>query len=209
MPTQMTSPPSILIVYAHPASHLSHINRRMLDHVRDLPNVRVHDLYQAYPDFYIDVAREQALLADSDLIVLQHPVQWYSMPSLLKEWIDVVFEHGWAYGREGCALRGKDLWLVASTGSPESAYRPDGIHRRHFSDFLPPYEQTAHLCGMRWLPPLIVHGYRKADAAEIEPAAVEYRERLVNYPAWSKAVPTGFDTDPIAPELQPDDPHDE
>lgn len=205
----MTSQPSILIVYAHPASHRSRVNKRMLEHVKDLPNVRVHDLYQTYPDFYIDVAREQALLAESDLIVLQHPVQWYSMPGLLKEWIDVVFEHGWAYGREGKALRGKDLWLVASTGSHESAYQPGGFHRRHFSDFLPPYEQTAHLCGMRWLPPLIVHGSRKAEGAEAEPLAMEYRNRLVNYPAWSKAVVTRSDNDPITPELQPEDPHDE
>jgi glutathione-regulated potassium-efflux system ancillary protein KefF len=205
----MNASPSILIVYAHPADHLSHVNKRMLEHVRDLPNVSVHDLYQAYPDFYIDVAHEQALLAKSDLIVLQHPVQWYSMPGLLKEWIDTVFEHGWAYGRQGHALRGKDLWLVASTGSPESAYRPGGFHRRHFSDFLPPYEQTAHLCGMRWLPPLIVHGSREADAVETEPYAMEYRDRLINYPAWSKTVATCTDMDPIAPDLHPKDPYDE
>lgn len=204
----MTSPPHILILYAHPSHGTSRVNRRLLEHVQDLPNVRVHDLYEMYPDFHIDVRHEQQALEESDLIVLQHPVQWYSMPSLLKEWIDVVFEHGWAYGHDGHALRGKDIMLVATTGGAASAYQPDGYHRRTFDAFLPPYEQTAHLCGMRWLPPLIVHGTRRASEEAMASQSNFYRERLSTYPAWSMQVQTPADRDPIAPQLQPGNPND-
>jgi len=204
----MHSPPRILIVYAHPSHGTSRVNRRLREHVQDLPHVRVHDLYEMYPDFHIDVPHEQQALEQSDLIVLQHPVYWYSMPSLLKEWIDLVFEHGWAYGHEGHALRGKDLLLVATTGGAASAYQPDGYHRRPFDAFLPPYEQTAHLCGMRWLPPLIVHGTRRASDEEMAPQLNSYRERLSTYPAWSTQVQTAADRDPIMPQLQPGNPND-
>ncbi|RJF95389.1 NAD(P)H-dependent oxidoreductase [Noviherbaspirillum saxi] len=205
----MTSTPRILILYAHPAHGNSRVNRRLREHVEDIPHVQVHDLYEMYPDFHIDVAHEQRMLEQSELIVFQHPVQWYSMPALLKEWIDVVFEHGWAYGHDGHALQGKDLWLVATTGGPAAAYQPDGYHRRNFSDFLPPYEQTAQLCGLRWLPPLIVHGSRRASDAEMAPQAQLYRERLLSYPAWSKECVAPSDRDPIAPELQPGNPHEQ
>ena len=96
------------------------------------------------------------------------------MPALLKLWLDEVLTWGWAYGTGGTALRGKDLWLVASTGGTEASYRPDG-HNRHFFDaFLPPYEQTAALCGMRFLPPLLLHGAHHASEAEIAAHAALY-----------------------------------
>lgn len=186
-------PPRILIVYAHPRHEQSHVNRGLCDAAASLPNVTLHDLYETYPDFHIDTVREQAALEQCNLIVLQHPIQWYGMPSLLKEWIDVVFEHGWAYGHEGRALAGKDLWLVTTTGAAAEAYRVDGYHGRPFSDFMAPYEQTARLCGMRWRLPFIVHGARDASAAIIETHAERYRTMLASYPLWDAEKPDGGD----------------
>lgn len=180
----MTPAPQILVLYAHPAHHRSRVNRRLFEEAKQLPNVRAHDLYQTYPDFHIDVEYEQELLTQSDLIVFQHPMFWYSMPALLKEWVDVVFEHGWAYGHEGHALRGKDFWLVATTGGSTASYSTEGYHRRPFADFLPPYQQTAFLCGMRWNEPLVFHGARRANDAEIGAHALRYVELLARYPAW-------------------------
>ena len=97
----------LLIVFAHPALERSRVNRRLVEAIGDLEGVAVHDLYEAYPEFDIDVRREQELLAAHDVIVLQHPFYWYSAPAILKEWQDLVLEHGWAYGRNGTALRGK------------------------------------------------------------------------------------------------------
>jgi putative NADPH-quinone reductase len=180
----MPTAPRILILYAHSASHLSRTNRRLMEAAATVPNVLVHDLYEIYPDFHIDIAQEQSLLSNADLIVFQHPIQWYSMPALLKEWVDVVLEHGWAYGPEGHALHGKDFWLVATTGGTDEAYRESGHHRQRFSAFLPPFQQTVHLCGMRWLPPHILHGAPQADDAAVAAHCEQYRKRLATYPHW-------------------------
>ena len=99
----------ILIIYAHPYPQHSHANKRMLEQVRTLDNVEIRSLYQLYPDFNIDIAAEQDALSRADLIIWQHPMQWYSTPPLLKLWIDKVFSHGWAYGHNGNALKGKSL----------------------------------------------------------------------------------------------------
>jgi glutathione-regulated potassium-efflux system ancillary protein KefF len=175
--------PAPLVIAAHPALQQSRANRAALRAAAQTP-ARVRDLYALYPDYLIDVAAEQALLAQAQLIVWQHPIQWYSTPPLMKLWIDEVLAFGWAYGPGGTALQGKDLWLVASTGGPEDSYRPDSYNRYFFDAFLPPYEQTAALCGMRFLPPLLLHGAHRASSAQLEQHASTYAERLRSYPAW-------------------------
>jgi len=180
----------ILVIVAHPELEQSRANRRLLQSARALQGrsprgrLAVRDLYALYPDYLIDIAVEQAALKAAKLVVWQQPIRWYSMPPLLKLWLDDVLTFGWAYGPDGDALRGKDLWLVASTGGPEDSYRPDSYNRYFFDAFLPPYEQTAALCGMRFLPPLVLHGAHKASEAELAAHAETYAQRLANYPAW-------------------------
>jgi len=176
--------PRIYLVAAHPRWRESKVNRRLLAAARSVPGVDVNDLYGSYPDYAIDVPAEQERLARADLLVLLHPIQWYSMPPLQKLWLDDVLTYDWAYGTRGNALRGKDLWLVASTGGPESSYRPDGYNRYFFDAFLPPYEQTAALCGMRFLPPMLLHGAASTGAGQIEAHAGMLAERLASYPDW-------------------------
>ncbi len=174
----------VLVLAAHPNWRDSRVNRRLLEAATASPGVRVRDLYARYPDYDIDVAAEQAEVESSRLVVLLHPVQWYSMPALLKLWLDEVLTYGWAYGPRGTALQGKDLWLVATTGGPESSYHPQGYNRYFFDAFLPPYEQTAALCGMRFLPPLVLHGARAVGEQELAAHVAMFQERLISYPAW-------------------------
>jgi glutathione-regulated potassium-efflux system ancillary protein KefF len=182
----------ILVLVAHPELEQSRANSRMLRAARALQGssppgrIEVRDLYALYPDYLIDVGAEQAALAAARLVVWQQPIHWYGMPPLLKLWVDDVLAFGWAYGPEGNALRGKDLWLAATTGGPEDSYRPDSYNRYFFDAFMPPYEQTAALCGMRFLPPLILHGAHKAAEAEIAAHARTYAERLASYPGWDE-----------------------
>ena len=186
----------VLVIAAHPQMEHSRINRRLMRRVaqragsmlddgrHDTPSVLVRDLYALYPDYLIDIPEEQALLERAKLVVWQHPIHWYSMPPLMKLWLDDVLSFGWAYGPGGTALRGKDLWLVATTGGPEESYRPDNYNRYFFDAFLPPYEQTAALCGMRFLPPLVLHGAHKVDEAEVAAHESVYAQRLATYPNW-------------------------
>src|SRR5688572_33193483 len=102
-------PRRVLILFAHPVLERSRVNRRLVEAVTGLDDVTVHDLYETYPTLSIDVRREQALLLEHDVVVAQHPFYWYSTPSVLKEWQDLVLEHGWAYGHGGTRLHGKIL----------------------------------------------------------------------------------------------------
>lgn len=174
----------VYLLAAHPNWRESRVNRPLLDAARAVPGVQVQDLYAAYPDYDIDVPAEQQRLAAARLLVLMHPIQWYSMPALLKLWLDEVLTHGWAYGHNGTALQGKDLWLVATTGGPESSYHPQGYNRYFFDAFLPPYEQTAALCGMRFLPPLLLHGAHRVSKDEIASHAQVFAQRLGSHPNW-------------------------
>ncbi|KPJ95692.1 MAG: hypothetical protein AMS18_02425 [Gemmatimonas sp. SG8_17] len=141
----------VLILFAHPALEKSRVKRRLADAVRELPGVTFHDLYEIYPEFDIDGPSEQSLLAAHQLVVFQHPFFWYSTPAILKQWQDLVLQHGWAYGPTGTALRGKMMLSVVTTGGREDAYRRDGFNRFTVRELLAPIEQTAHLCGMDYL----------------------------------------------------------
>ena len=156
----------------------------MIEAVAGLPGVAIHDLYERYPDYDIDAPAEQAAIQAADLIVFQYPTYWYSLPPLLKLWIDTVLAHGWAYGPGGTALAGKHLWCVTTTGGEETAYRPGGYHGYPYETFLPPLIQTARLCGMIWLPPRIIHGIPHFDADALQAEVARYRDRLASYPAW-------------------------
>lgn len=177
--------PDILVIYAHPAPHRSPIHRRLAETARALPGVDVCDLYETYPDFDIDGERERARLAAARLLVFLHPFRWYGMPAIVKEWMDVVLQPGWAYNDDNhageCALRGKTFWLVTTTGSGPDAYGPGGLHGRPFADFLPPYEAAAALCGMDWIAPLVLHGAAQAAPEAIDAFAAEFRHRLDGY----------------------------
>jgi glutathione-regulated potassium-efflux system ancillary protein KefF len=176
----------IVVIAAHPQLDQSRATRSLMQAAARLEpdRVDVRDLYALYPDYFIDVKAEQAALQQAKVVVWLHPVHWYAMPPLMKLWLDEVFSFGWAYGPGGRALVGKDLWLVASTGGPTSSYRPDGYNRYFFDAFMHPHEQTAALCGMRWLPPLVLHGAHQVSAMELAEHAQLFVQRLAAWPAW-------------------------
>ena len=169
-------PLRVLILFAHPAPHKSRVNRRLIESVRGLDNVTINDLYEEYPTFDINVSREQELLLTHDVIVFQHPFYWYSSPAILKEWEDLVLEYGFAYGTGGTKLQGKLFLTAITTGAPPEAYCRTGFNSFTIRQLLAPFEQTAKFCGMRYLPPFVVHsalGFR--DAEEIHGQAQAYR----------------------------------
>ena len=196
-------PPRIYLLAAHPDWRASRVNQHLLDTARALPatangpQIEVQDLYANYPDYAIDVAAEQARVEAADLLVLLHPIQWYSMPALQKLWFDEVLTYGWAYGvvsaetdeiapagAPGTALRGKAMWLVLTTGGQDGSYQAPGNDSQHFDVFLPPYQHTAALCGMRFLPPLVLHGAHSVGQQEVIAHIELFRQRLQSYPHW-------------------------
>ncbi len=173
---------SIVILFAHPTVHRSRVNRVLFERVKAVPGVATRDLYELYPDFNIDVEAEQNALREADLVVFQHPIYWYSVPAILKEWMDVVLTRGFAYGSGGDALRGKDALLAVSTGGSAQAYTSAGQHRHPFEDLIRPLQQTAVFCGMRCLPPLVLHGGRGPVSKErLNEHAQRYTQLLIDY----------------------------
>ncbi len=171
-------PQRILVLLAHPAHRRSRVNAALRDAARATEGVTLHDLYETYPDFLIDVDHEQALLLRHDVVVFQHPIYWYSSPAILKEWQDLVLEHGFAYGRAGTALAGKTMLSAVTAGGSAAAYGPQGLNRHAIAEFLRPFEATARLCRMRWLPPFIVHGTHLLGRDELVRHADAYRALL-------------------------------
>jgi len=165
---------SILIIFAHPALQKSRVNKQLIRYVRDIKGVTFHDLYEAYPDFHIHVKHEQELLMRHDVIVFHHPLFWFSCPAILKEWMDLVLEHGWAYGRDGRALKGKKLLTVTSTGGRESLFRKNSYNRHTMIEFLAPFRQAAYVCGMEYLSPFVVHGTHTITREEIAAHGEDY-----------------------------------
>ena len=161
--------PRILWNIIHPDLENSRGNRILFAAIQDVENVTTNELYKQYPDGKINVKREQELLNSNDLIVFQHPFYWYSSPSLMKEWLDKVLEAGYAYPPKlGRALHGKHWLSVITTGGPDWSYRSGGYNNFTMSELLRPFQQTAYLCGMKWLPPFIVHGVLPGDYEEIK-----------------------------------------
>lgn len=158
----------ILLIFAHPAFQKSRVNARLTEGLMEMEGITFHDLYQAYPEFDIDVAAEQRLLSDHDVIVFHHPFFWYSTPALLKEWQDLVLEHGWAYGSQGNQLKDKWFFNIITTGGSAAAYSQQGYNFYTLRQLLAPIEQTAKLCKMVFLPPYVVHGTHAITPAEIE-----------------------------------------
>jgi glutathione-regulated potassium-efflux system ancillary protein KefG len=167
----------VLILFAHPALEKSRMNRRLIAAVQGLENVTINDLYEEYPDFYIQVKREQELLLSHDIIVFQHPFYWYSCPALLKQWEDLVLQFGFAYGAQGSKLKGKWVLTALTAGGPLSTYGREGDNFFTFRELLTPFEQTVRFCGMFYLPPFVVSGtLALTNEVEITKYANLYRD---------------------------------
>lgn len=144
-----------LVYYAHPGHRYSRANKALSAVASATNAITFVDLYAEYPRHDIDVSKEQARLNEHDAILFQFPLFWYSAPSLVKEWQDLVLEYDYAYGPSGQALKGKYFGLVLTTGGAEEAYHKDGFQRFPLTTFLTPFQRTAELCQMRYLPPYV------------------------------------------------------
>lgn len=173
----MNSPGSLLVVHAHPYPRTSRGCAALLDSISDVPDLAVRSLYDAYPDFDIDVPAEQEALRRARAVVWLHPLYWYTAPALMKHWFEKVLAAGFAYGESGSALAGKPCLWVTTTGGGE--YLPEGIHHHPFAEFAPAIEMTARYSGMQWQEPFVVHDVSGHSDDALRSRGRELRERLL------------------------------
>lgn len=166
----------ITLLYAHPYAHHARLEQMMLNAVQHWPGLELRELYQLYPEFYIDVGLEQKMLAHSDAIILHYPMQWGLPPALLVQYLHKVFQYGWAYGKDELeepvmALQGKKFWLV--THAVASHHELDPCYQQ---TMFTPLRQLALSCGMQWQQPLMLP--ELTDSAIATQAAELFRQGL-------------------------------
>lgn len=168
----------ILILFAHPLLEKSRVHRELIKAAQTVKGVTINDLYENYPEFDIDVEKEKKLLSGHGIIIWQHPFYWYSAPPILKQWQDLVLEHGWAYGKSGMALQSKKVFNVFTTGAEKETYQPGGFNKYSIHEYLRPFERTAELCRMQYWPPYWIHGVHRMAAADIQQHCTQYKNML-------------------------------
>ena len=173
----------ILILFAHPRYENSKANQSLVNAIPLNEHITFHDLYEAYPFFDINIEYEKELLLNHDIIIWQHPFYWYSAPPLLKQWMDLVLEYGWAYGHGGEALKGKAIFNAITTGGQRKAYCTEGHNQYTINEFLVPFRQTANLCKMNYLPPFVLYGTHRVSDQQLRQESMIYGkllEKLIN-----------------------------
>ncbi|SEG75179.1 NAD(P)H-dependent oxidoreductase [Paenibacillus sp. UNC499MF] len=169
-----------LVVVAHPDLQKSRVNKRWVEELRKHSGViTVHELYAAYPEKVLDITREQALLVECGRLVLQFPLQWYSTPPLLKQWLDEVFTTAWLFGPGGRAVAGKELLLAVSIGGMEETYEAGGLIGYTISELTRPLQAFANQIGMTMLPHFKFHGANQASDEQIEKSAERYIRHIL------------------------------
>ena len=137
-----------------------------------------------------DVKSEQENMRWADLLILQFPLWWFTMPAILKGWVDRVFSYGFAYGvgehsearwgdryGEGM-LAGKRAMLIVTAGGWESHYRPRGINGPIDDLLFPIQHGILFYPGYSVLPPFVMYRADQLSAAGFEAAAEALRERM-------------------------------
>ena len=162
----------VLVIFAHPDLKSSRQNAALIKAISSEESITIQPIYDEYPDWQIDVAKEQQLVESHDRIVFQFPLYWYSTPPLLKKWQDDVLAYGWAYGEGGDALKGKEFIAAATIGGHPEVYRAGGRNHFTMSEILRPLQATANICEMHYLPAYITGGHLDDDG--LEKAAKEY-----------------------------------
>lgn len=175
----------VVVISGHPNLDDSYTNKVILEQLGSkIESVDVRRLDTLYADYQVDVETEQAALLDAQVVILQFPFYWYSVPALMKKWIDDVFSFNFAYGPEGDKLKGKDFIISTTIGGPDESYDPLGYNHFTVEQLLHPIQQLAYLAGMNYQKPVYTHGmvyipgvYNTQEGVEAK--AVEHAEHLI------------------------------
>jgi len=167
-----------LILVGHPHYAQSTTTRTIVEFLSKTKEFENNDLLirnlpALYPDFKIDIQAEQEALLGADTIVLQFPFYWYSVPGILKTWIDEVLQYGFAYGKTGDKLKGKKLLLSFSTGGPQEAYTLGGRNNYEIETLLAPLKQTSNLIGTKWEEPIVSFAMVNIPGIDIDKTVIE------------------------------------
>lgn len=133
------------MILAHPRLEDSIGNKIISSNLAD-NNTEIRHLDKLYPDFKIDIKAEQKALLSADIVIFQYPLFWYSMPAIMKEWIDQVIQYGFAFGKDSYNLENKKLIVSFTIGSPIKDYPQEVIQKIAF-----PFKGLASYCKLEYV----------------------------------------------------------
>lgn len=132
--------------------------------------------------FSPEVAGEIGKLLRADFLLLQFPMWWFSMPAILKGWVDRVFAFGSVYdfGQtwENGVLAGRRAMLSVTTSAPAAAFAPDGRNGDIERILWPIHAGMLAIVGYRVMPPFVTHGIPFVGEAEMDAELARYQQML-------------------------------
>ncbi|MFV0481000.1 MAG: NAD(P)H-dependent oxidoreductase [Campylobacteraceae bacterium] len=169
-----------LVIVAHPDLGSSKVNKAFFEELKKYENdITTYNIYEKYPNFDIDVKKEQETLVKYDNVILQFPLYWHNLTPLLKKWLDDVLLYGWAYGTNGDKLKGKGFGFTVSTGSGDDKYLgKNEIGETLIDRLLFPYKLIADYVGAKYLKPYTFFGALGATDEKIKDSAKKYIEHI-------------------------------
>ena len=168
--------PKTVMILAHPKIEDSIGNRIISELASENNNIEVRHLDQLYPNFKIDVKAEQEALLNAKNIVFQYPLYWYSTPAILKEWIDQVFQYGFAFGQES-ALNDKKIFISLTIGSAPDYYNDDVMEKILF-----PIKGLTEYCSLSYGGEVVsfnINNYTPEAAKKAKQTAKEHAQKLL------------------------------
>lgn len=133
--------------------------------------------------FAADIAEEQQKVAWCDLMIWQFPLWWFSVPGILKGWVDRVFAMGQAYGPQGRVYEkglheGKKALLSLTTGGAEEAYFTEGMHGDIHSVLKHIHRGMLVFTGFKVLRPQIIYGPVRLTPEQRKQLLTKWADRL-------------------------------
>lgn len=163
------------MILAHPKIEESIGNKIISELTNQNDNVEVRHLNALYPDFKIDIKAEQQAMIKADTIIFQYPLYWYSTPAILKEWIDQVFEYGFAFGQNS-KLNDKKVIISVTIGSAAKDYPQEVIDKILF-----PFQGLAAYCKMDYVGEVLsnnINNYTPEAGEKAKQIAKEHAKKL-------------------------------
>jgi NAD(P)H dehydrogenase (quinone) len=129
-----------------------------------------------------DIVAEQRKLADADLVLLHFPMWWFSMPAILKGWVDRVLSYGFAYSAENRYdtghMHGKKAMLCVTTGAPSTLYQPHGVDGHLMHLLWPIHNGILAYTGFAVLPPTVVWAPASMTPEQRRQSLTTYGDKL-------------------------------
>ncbi len=124
-----------LVLFAHPYFEYSTANVELIKVYEGVENLEFKDLYEEFPDFHIPTFRERKRIRDYERLIFHFPLIWFSLPPLLKLWIDEVFDMTWT-AQVNHPLQNKDALIIVTVGGKEEKYKAGGLYGSTVSELL-------------------------------------------------------------------------